>query len=371
MQPFARAAAFAAACACADAFASNGGVPPSPPASCAVKELVLTTFSGGYVKFATNPVNATYIGTVNDNGMPHGFGTLSVVAGKPGQIVNGSSYVGEFVDGLFDGLGTLSFPRYYQQSTKGRWKAGKKHGQTKESMTGIRDCVFRVWEGQFKDNVANGVGRFAVGDVCEHRLEVYAGHLSTNKVNGKTSWVGEIDAETGLRRGFGTISFAFNRSDLALASSALDLDAVHYDDVYEGGWVITNTTAHILFLGPGTLTIAAEQADRGRYVPEAQGATFAGTWFAKRGRFVPYNATTDDMVCVTGTMEKDGAKESGTWCYHTPSGAPYYFTKEEESTFGKAQSEDIKSRKLSGGFSTTPGGSSAFKFASSEIDAAY
>ena len=66
-----------------------------------------------------------YAGDI-ENGKPHGYGTWTQM--------DGATYVGQFVDGRREGLGTFTWSKYGPasgQSYEGQWKNNKRHGKGK------------------------------------------------------------------------------------------------------------------------------------------------------------------------------------------------------------------------------------------------
>ena len=90
----------------------------------------------------------TYTGFFDlGNSVPMGFGTM--------KYANGQIYVGDWVDGNWEGQGRWTWPDggFYD----GEWKNGKRHGQG--TFTWANGSYY---EGGWKDGKYNGQGKYVV-----------------------------------------------------------------------------------------------------------------------------------------------------------------------------------------------------------------
>jgi len=115
---------------------------------------------------------------------------------------NGSKYVGEFIDGDFNGQGTFTFDN--GDKYVGEWRDDKKNGQGTFTWPDGEKYV-----GEFKDDKKNGQGTYTFASGTK-----YVGEYKDDKKNGQgtytwtngNKYVGEY--KDGKRDGQGTLTFA-------------------------------------------------------------------------------------------------------------------------------------------------------------------
>lgn len=170
---------------------------------------------------------------------------------------NGDIYQGEFVDGLFNGQGTITSSDGY--SYIGEWKDGKKNGQGTTTSSDGSSYI-----GEWNDGKQNGQGTSIFSDGSS-----YVGEYKEGKRNGKgtylyvngRSWTGEWENNSQLNGYYNTENY-YNPKDIIGEIESSEIILTKLDDgseLYNISLLIGNIKEDFIF-DTGATTIALSVA---------------------------------------------------------------------------------------------------------------
>jgi len=234
---------------------------------------------------AVYPEVGVYVGHFNENGVPHGHGTLT--------YDDESVYEGEWVHNSLNGRGKMTYSD--GDVYEGEWLNNRMHGR---GIIMYKDIG--VYEGDWQNGLRNGRGTITYYDG-----HVYEGEWADDKKNGR----GEMTYANGdVYEGEWADDKKNGRGEMTYANG----------DVYEGQWANDKKN------GRGEMTYANGDVYEGQWANDKKNGHGKMTY--ANGDVYEGNWLNNNMHDVNGryTKHADGKVQVGNWINHDMHGVGLY-----------------------------------------------